>query len=683
MKKRTVIWILLLAFAVSLLPTGAMAVEEPSDPPAAEEESPDISPNVPPSEEPTEAPDESPAPSPSGMAAFLPSDEAPAPHFTDVPEGIWFDAAATLLYRLGLVRGMDEHTFAPDRMLTAGECAALSVRVYALYHDLSTDLTPIGDELWHAPYLRAAVQYGIMPEGWDGDAVLTRAQALYLTFRTLPESELAPLRTCVRVPGLYPIHPQYDEILCLYNAGVLSGMDEYGTLDGDSSITRAQYITLLARLVDPTQRSSAPLLQKLGMDAFNAENTDKTHPFTDIPAGSYFDQSVGMLYHTGLVNGIGPQTYAPDNNVTILQTAILAVRVYELYHGLANAPRTYDPDAYLVLAREYGILPESWTDTDRSATRAEVAYLIAHTLPAEAFPAIRKINSIPDVSEGAPYYTEILMLYRAGIVAGSDPAGTFNGGNPITRAEFAAMFARVVDPAQRKRVDLSPVEDAMRSAIASYYGDWSVFLLDVDSGESVSINPKRMWSASIVKLYVMGAVMEALENGTLANSDTIQNQLRAMITWSSNDAWKYLATRLGGGNYNAGMMMVNDWCDRNGYPNSGRRFMSGNANTTSAEDTGLFLLRVLQGTNVSANASAQMLSLLKQQQRTSKIPAGIPSGVVTANKTGELNTVQNDAAIIFAPYGTYILVVLTENGYIPQIRSFSTLVYNAMQAARS
>ena len=35
------------------------------------------------------------------------------------------------------------------------------------------------------------------------------------------------------------------------------------------------------------------------------------------------------------------------------------------------------------------------------------------------------------------------------------------------------------------------------------------------------------------------------------------------------------------------------------------------------------------------------------QQRKNKIPAQLPEGVGTANKTGELDTVENDAAIIY------------------------------------
>lgn len=79
--------------------------------------------------------------------------------------------------------------------------------------------------------------------------------------------------------------------------------------------------------------------------------------------------------------------------------------------------------------------------------------------------------------------------------------------------------------------------------------------------------------------------------------------------------------------------------------------------------------------------SDRMLSLLKQQQRTWKIPAGVPQGVVTANKTGELYNTENDVAIIYAPSGPYILSVLSTNLKSTSnaqnvIRSISSLVYN-------
>ena len=55
-----------------------------------------------------------------------------------------------------------------------------------------------------------------------------------------------------------------------------------------------------------------------------------------------------------------------------------------------------------------------------------------------------------------------------------------------------------------------------------------------------------------------------------------------------------------------------------------------------------------------------MLNLLKQQERTWKIPAGLPQGVKSANKTGELPDTENDAAIVFGETADYILCVMAQ-----------------------
>ena len=52
---------------------------------------------------------------------------------------------------------------------------------------------------------------------------------------------------------------------------------------------------------------------------------------------------------------------------------------------------------------------------------------------------------------------------------------------------------------------------------------------------------------------------------------------------------------------------------------------------------------------------------MKEQQRKTKIPAGVPASVKTANKTGELDDTENDVAVVFAPSGDYILCVMTGN----------------------
>lgn len=82
-------------------------------------------------------------------------------------------------------------------------------------------------------------------------------------------------------------------------------------------------------------------------------------------------------------------------------------------------------------------------------------------------------------------------------------------------------------------------------------------------------------------------------------------------------------------------------------------------NYTSSKDAAKILENIYNHKCVSYEASEQMMTYLKAQERTGKIPAGVPSGVQTANKTGELDTVENDAAIVFKDNTPYVLVVMS------------------------
>ena len=71
--------------------------------------------------------------------------------------------------------------------------------------------------------------------------------------------------------------------------------------------------------------------------------------------------------------------------------------------------------------------------------------------------------------------------------------------------------------------------------------------------------------------------------------------------------------------------------------------------------------------------------MLNQNTRY-KIPAGLPEGVSCGNKTGEMETTENDAAIVYAKDCDYILVVLSsdwnsKDQAISRIASMSEMVY--------
>lgn len=198
----------------------------------------------------------------------------------------------------------------------------------------------------------------------------------------------------------------------------------------------------------------------------------------------------------------------------------------------------------------------------------------------------------------------------------------------------------------------------VQSLLPTDNGTWSVYVCNLLKDSDGTINGTPMQAASLIKLYIMGAVYE--NYGTIAqshNSEEIDSNISAMISVSDNDAANTLVNWLGNGNDAAGMAKVNNFCQEHGFTSTqmNRLLLAGKENGdnyTSVKDCGTFLKQIYQVVNGTlpsstlANADA-MYFQLKTQQRKNKIPAQLPEGVGTANKTGELDTVENDAAIIY------------------------------------
>jgi len=202
---------------------------------------------------------------------------------------------------------------------------------------------------------------------------------------------------------------------------------------------------------------------------------------------------------------------------------------------------------------------------------------------------------------------------------------------------------------------------AFDNAKDSAGGNWAAAYIELNTGAQTAINDTQMQAASLIKLYIMGAIYENYDTYASQNG-SLDDYLYSMITVSDNSAANTLVGILGSGNTDAGRNVVTSYCKSHGYNSTsmGRLLLESTINGdnyTSVGDCARFLTSVY---NSELPHSSEMLNLLKQQTRTSKIPAGVPYGVQTANKTGELDLVQNDAAIVFAD-NPYVFCVMSEN----------------------
>ena len=226
------------------------------------------------------------------------------------------------------------------------------------------------------------------------------------------------------------------------------------------------------------------------------------------------------------------------------------------------------------------------------------------------------------------------------------------------------------------------LEEELREEIDRLGGKWSLYMKRLDTNETIGIHDdEKMIAASLIKLFVAGEFFTLCEEGEL-NVDNYSNQPDLMISISDNGAANTLINA-------CSMDKINEFSRENGFNETelNRRMLewNGTENYTSARDCGRLLEEVLDGKYVSEAASERILTALKNQDRKGKIPAGVPFEVETGNKTGELNNVDNDAAIIWSPNATYILVIMSSDTYgrIDEIRKLSSMVYRAINEESS
>jgi beta-lactamase class A len=253
----------------------------------------------------------------------------------------------------------------------------------------------------------------------------------------------------------------------------------------------------------------------------------------------------------------------------------------------------------------------------------------------------------------------------------------------------AATLALAARPARARPLAFADIVDQMSG------GNLAAYVRTMDGVVRYARDAdERFPSASTIKLVIMVAALRAYERGT-TTPDTIV-RLRApdlvsgseflqyarpgatyrvatlvehMIRQSDNSAANALITHFGFEEINAvaraaGMSRTQ----------LKRHFMDytaivkHNDNQTTAHDLGTLLYEIERGareaitTIASAESCRKMIGILLGQEDRNKIPAGLPAGVPVANKTGEIDGVRNDAAIV-DPFGErpYVIVVLTKH----------------------
>ena len=198
-----------------------------------------------------------------------------------------------------------------------------------------------------------------------------------------------------------------------------------------------------------------------GLSNFQKSNTYTPGQFADVPAGSWYAAGVQSAYELGLMTGTSDTAFIPSGKLSLAEAVALAARLHSIYVGDNADFSGGDPwyQSYVDYAIQNGIIAAgAYSTYVPAATRAQFASILAAALPSEALPAINTVTILPDVDANATYAAAALKLYNAGILTGSDAAGTFNPESSIQRSEVATIVTRMADQSQRKTFTLSAAQ---------------------------------------------------------------------------------------------------------------------------------------------------------------------------------------------------------------------------------
>lgn len=245
-------------------------------------------------------------PNAPGLAAFQRTNLYIEGQFQDVTSSSWCVDSVRAVCEYGIMYGQSDTYFGVNKNITVAEAVAIAARLHSTYFGKDIDTNFSAD--WYQPYVDYAVANNIfLIEYDDYSAPCSREDFALLISGSIPNSATPQINN-IKYGALWDVSsgsPYYDaymalsyagvmdkyeeeevEFLLSYNsknyakehmfesstaykaiyrlycAGILSGSDEYGTFTPNANITRDSVATILARVLDPTQRKNITLKSK-------------------------------------------------------------------------------------------------------------------------------------------------------------------------------------------------------------------------------------------------------------------------------------------------------------------------------------------------------------------------------------------------------------------------------------
>lgn len=228
-----------------------------------------------------------------------------------------------------------------------------------------------------------------------------------------------------------------------------------------------------------------------------------------------------------------------------------------------------------------------------------------------------------------------------------------------------------------------------------------VDMSDINNIEYAGINDEfMMYAASLPKIAILLAAMDAIENGELEDTEEVRKDMRLMISKSNNAASTRMIDRVG---YNKIEQVLRKdqlklydeevggglWVGKR-YAAGGKRNpepMKGLSHAATARQVCSFYYQLAMGNLVSTERSEEMLDIMKDPALHHKFVNTLDKIAPKADlyrKSGSWKNWHSDSVLVWGPKRKYILVALIDDASGEQIvRDLVIPLEKVMKKSRS
>ena len=291
-----------------------------------------------------------------------------------------------------------------------------------------------------------------------------------------------------------------------------------------------------------TESPSSNIRENVRWGQFN-EPIYATPIFSDLNSDYWAKNEINYLSEKEIINGFPDGTFQPNRQVTRLQAVQMILKSKEIPIMNLKDPNLVDVDpksygyGYIAKAVELSIIHgkvnkegEYYFDANGQLTRAQMAKVLSLAYELGG----RSTYAVPDVTKNHWAYQHIQNLIGNKITAGY-PNGDYGPNDPMTRAQFSVMMARILNNAFKVEGPTKPESEFKPGLKPVSLETLNAFKTDIKNNGYPFIN---VWTYSKVPGYIL---VGASLHGTYSFSDmTFTYEHVDEVGWAYDDLKRYL-----------------------------------------------------------------------------------------------------------------------------------------------